>query len=438
MSLTIGEIMRIAQCKEKETISTELKSLRKIIPFDEDQKRDIAYEIIAFANRQGGKIIFGINENGQPDERHEIDIDKIKSKLHNLCFHSISPVIECSTQFIDEPEGQFFIIYVPKRKGLPCAYVPNRSGSEINGRIYYIRTSHGKKLVSDSQLEWLFLNQNDPNYNHSFRIAFEFDKQLNFIDGIVPWGNYSFLPFRELLNPNDKSAIKAESKKFILLMNELLPYLILSSLSNYFKDSWHIGISEEFDRMNSGPMITSVPIPSTPVYIHEIPILGSSFVNKLSWNFKQILKELFPRKFHIPENTEIIITHKNDGNAASITLSNQAFEMEILTGMLSGGVGLHQNNFSHEILSDRYPSYYELSSSKFLYLDTAGYLNAKFNYPEYDMNGFNEYLNYYNSLKKLLDYNWNFEVARNKHPVKEILVVNDKLDEILGLLQSGK
>lgn len=270
MALNIPDIIKIASQKEKETIDTELKSIRALDPFDGEQQKKIGYEIIAFANRQGGKIIFGINDNGQPDEKLHVNVDEIKSKLHNLCFNSISPVIECPTQFIDEPEGQFFIIYVPKRKGIPHAYTPNRSGSEINSRIYYIRTSHGKRLVSDGQLEWLFLNQNDPNYNHSFRVGFEFDKNMYLLNGIVSIGNYSILHYRDLLNEADKNDILKDSKKFNLFVGELMPYLILDILSDYFKESWYIGITQGFDRMSSGPLITNVPVPSTTVRIHSL------------------------------------------------------------------------------------------------------------------------------------------------------------------------
>lgn len=213
-----------------------------------------------------------------------------------------------------------------------------------------------------------------------------------------------------------------------------MPYFILSTLSDYFRESWYIGIMQGFDRMSSGPLITTVPVPSTTVRIHEIPVLGNSFLSQLSWNFSQILKELFPNEFHLPANTGITINYRTEGNAASIILTNPAFKIEILTGMLSGGAGCHQKSFRHEIYSERYPSdFQELSFANFLHYDSAGYLSAKFNYPEYDMEEFNKY---YNSLKELLDYNWNFEEARKKHPPKEALIMNDKLDEILELIRN--
>lgn len=431
MALTIPDIIKITCLKEKETIDTELKSFRALLPFDGEQQKKIAYEIIAFANRQGGKIIFGINDDGQVDEKINIDVDQIKSKLHNLCFHNISPVIECPTQFIDEPGGQFFIIYVPKRKGIPHAFVSNRTGSEINSRIYYIRTSHGKRLVSDGQLEWLFLNQDDPNYNYSFRVGFEFDKNMYLLNGIVPMGNYSILHFRDLLNQEDRNSILKDSKKFTLFIGELMPYLILETCLDFFKDSWHINITQGFDRMSSGPIVTNPPTPSSKVRVHEILLPANSFLLQHSWDFAQILKELYPHEFHLPLNTGIAITTN------SIVLTNPAFKIEIRTGMLSGGAGCYPKSFNHEIYSERYPAdFHEISFANFLHYDAAGYLFAEFNYPEYDMEEFHKYFKFYNSLKEIIDFNWNFDEARKKHPPKEALVMNNKLDEILELVRN--
>lgn len=417
-------------------ITTELKSFQKLVPFNNDQQRDLAYEIIAFANRQGGRIIFGVKDSGELDELVDLNIDSIKGKLHQLSYHSISPVIECTTQYIDDPDGRFLIVYIPKRKGIPHAYVPNRKASEINSRIYYIRTSHGKKLVTDDQLEWLFQNQGDPSYQHSFRIAFEFDRELSLINGIVPMGNYSIFPFRQLLAQQDRIDIENNNSKFVLWMSELMPYLILSSLKDFFRNSWHIGKSEEFGRMSSGPMISTIPILSDPVFIHEISNTGPTFLHGLSWDFKKILKELFPDPICLPQNTTIEIKYSNQGNSASIIMTHADFRIEILTGMLSGGAGLHQKGTTYEILSERHPeSHHQYAMANFLYYDAAGYINAKFNFPEFDMREFKEYLNYYQSLKSLLDYHWNYQVARSKYPGKEILVIDDKLNEVLSLLR---
>lgn len=436
VALTIDDIKKIVASDEKETIDTELKSFQKFDPFQDKQKRDIAYEIIAFANRNGGKIIFGVKDNGEYDGCKEVNIDDIKQRLHQVCLHSISPVIECSTQFIDEPEGQFLVLYVPRRKGIPHAYVPNRNGSEINSRIYYIRTSHGKKLVSDEQLHWLFSNQQDPGYDYRFRVAFEVDRRLYLVDGIVPLGNYFVGPFRELLNSTDEESI--QGKDFTKWMNGLMPFLLLGSLADYFKDSWHIGIHKSFDRMSSGPMNTKPVAGAKLRLIHEIPVTGSTFLYDLNWDFNRILKELFPRPIYIPGTAEIRIEYPNE-NASRIIIGNTEFELELSVGMLSGGAGLHRKSIRSGIISERYSvEDQQKVLFNFRHFDGEGHLRATFNYPEYDMRSFDEYLNYFQSLKTLLDHYWDFDAARSKYPSKEIFVMDSKLNEILALLKHRK
>src|SRR5690606_6448104 len=119
--------------------------------------------------------------------------------------------------------------------------------------------------------------------------------------------------------------IENNNSKFVLWMNELMPYLILSSLKDFFRNSWHIGISEEFGRMSSGPMISTIPILSDPVFIHEISNTGSTFLHGLSWDFKQILKELFPDPICLPQNTTIEIKYSHQGNSASIIMTHADF-----------------------------------------------------------------------------------------------------------------
>lgn len=309
---------------------------------------------------------------------------------------------------------------------------------EISNRIYYIRTSHGKRLVTDSQLQWLFQNSEEPNYDYQFRFGFEFNRQMEMIGDITPWGNYEFSFFRTLLNTDDSFMILKETEKFVVFMNGLLPYMILKSLNRYFKDSWYIEINKGFDRFSSAPMIIDIPVLSTSIHIHEITVRGNSFVHQLSWDFKQILKELLPHKIHLPPDTTIEIIYPEENTSSKIVLKNPAFEIELITGMLSGGAGLHQKGILHNVLFERYPMQEQQNSLfHFLHYDAAGYLNADFNYPEYDMNEFERYLGYYNSLKELLEYNWDFDAKRKEYGSKEILVIDDKLNEILEILKNA-
>lgn len=438
MKITIERLKQLVQSEERERTDIELKSFDKITQLNDKNRKDIACEIVAFANRNGGKLIFGVSDDGHFEFDKDIDVDELKGKIHSICFDNISPVIEITTEYIEETEAKFLIIYVPKRKSIPHAYIEKRSNHEISNRIYYIRTSHGQRLVTDGQLQWLFQNTGEPNYTYDFRIGFELSKQLDMIGGITPWGNYELTYFRTLLNAGDAEMILKDSNHFTAFINGLLPYMILKSLNGYFKDSWYIGINKGFDRLSSGKMITDVPVLATPIYINEITVVGQSFIHQLSWDFKQILKELLPHQIHLPPNTEIEIIYSKENTSSKVVLHNPAFKIELITGMLSGGAGLHQKGLLHDVLFGRYSLQdQQRSLSQFLHYDAAGHLIADFNYPEYDMDAFDMYLHYYNSLKELLEYNWDFDAKRKEYATKEILIIDDKLNELLEILKSN-
>lgn len=81
MKLGISDIKKIASNREKENIDIELKSFDKLIRLDDKNRKDLACEIIAFANRNGGKIIFGIKDDGAFDNGGNIDVDQLKGKI---------------------------------------------------------------------------------------------------------------------------------------------------------------------------------------------------------------------------------------------------------------------------------------------------------------------------------------------------------------------
>lgn len=435
MTHTAADILRISQSKEKENSNAELKSFGKIIPLKDADRKDLACEIVAFANRRGGKIIFGVKDNGEPDEKMEIDVDTLKQTLQQICRDNISPVIECSIQVIDETGGFFVVMYIPKKKITPHAYIQKRSGANIIDRVYYIRTSHGKEPVSDGQLEYLFRNEGDPVYNHSFRIAFELDTGLDLTDGIAPMGNYVLAKFKHLLAAEDRKLLESDNVKFTLWLNELMPYMILSTLHEFFQKSWQLNLSDGFGRTQYGFVPVDNPEESETILISEIPREGMSLLDTLSWDFPGIIKDLFVTPIQVPAGTKIKIVYTNKGNSSSIQFTNDNFSMEIIVGMLSGGAGLPQKSIRNEVWSQRYPRDHQLySMTHFRYLDAACYLNATFNFPEYDMQGFADYQNYYNSIRFILDRHWNFDLARNKYPAKEILAIDDKLNDVLQRL----
>ncbi|NAX26898.1 hypothetical protein CAG64_15745, partial [Vibrio sp. V38_P2S17PM301] len=85
---------------EVENKSLELKRIDKIKA--PNGMEEILKLIVGMANRSGGYILIGINDDGTPEGNNIFDyfsqgdksgIDKIKEKIINLCLEKISPII---------------------------------------------------------------------------------------------------------------------------------------------------------------------------------------------------------------------------------------------------------------------------------------------------------------------------------------------------------
>ncbi len=151
---TCEEVQKLLEKSEIENTKYELKSSQ--IFEKKDWKNDIAKEIVAFANRTGGKIIIGLQNDGTFVGEADYDVDKLKGDINNIIRDKISPIINYNFEFLECDEGDLSIISVEKIKDIPFAYIVKREGHEIKNRIYYIRTPHGKRLVSNQELSDLF------------------------------------------------------------------------------------------------------------------------------------------------------------------------------------------------------------------------------------------------------------------------------------------
>jgi len=151
---TCEEIQELLEKSEIENFKYELKSSR--ILKNDNWKDKLAKEFVAFANRTGGKVIIGLQDEGTFDGEADYDINALKGDIDNIIHNKISPIINYNFEFLKCEGGDLTIITIEKKKDIPYAYIVKREGAEIKSRIYYIRTPHGKRLVSDSQLENLF------------------------------------------------------------------------------------------------------------------------------------------------------------------------------------------------------------------------------------------------------------------------------------------
>jgi len=307
------EILNLIKKKDKENIKIELKNTQKLISNEKIKVKEIQKYIVGFANRLGGFLIFGINDDGTFEGENIFEkfsdgkksgIDKIKERIEQLSSDKISPQVSITINHFKLERGEILVVEIPQRTGKPHAII-KRSGTGIKSRKYYIRTSHGINTVSDEQLEWMFSNIEVPEITHECKIAIncyrDFGGVLPSRAILQPDGIRELHDFIHGLPEEEWENIKKDNDKKIKFLTEVVPYAILQSLQGqyYPKDENYIFLSN----------------PS-----------NESFIGEIEWDFDQFIKGDI-RKIYVPEGTEINIKH-ND-RKSEIKFRNDNFELYI-------------------------------------------------------------------------------------------------------------
>lgn len=237
----------IKQSREKENLKIELKNSG--ILNHTERRRILACEIIALANRHGGKLIIGVNDDGIYEGKNifknNIDVHQCKEIIDDICHSAISPIIDYNLDFIETKNADILVVKIPKREKIPHAFVKRGQSGEIKSRVYYIRTRHGKRLVGDNQLQWLFNHQGDADFTYEFRNVITYNKKtlevsLSPIEQVPCWINYNNIiktvapQCVRLYHENyyQNSINLNESRKWFFV--GIVPYVFINSLASYF------------------------------------------------------------------------------------------------------------------------------------------------------------------------------------------------------------
>lgn len=107
---------------------------------------DLAAELVAFANTDGGQVFVGVADGGEITGITEPE--DLARLVDNLAYNNCEPPISVVQEVIDSPDGlKILIINVPKGEQRP--YRTNRG-------LYYVRTSSGRRQASREELLRLF------------------------------------------------------------------------------------------------------------------------------------------------------------------------------------------------------------------------------------------------------------------------------------------
>ncbi len=134
----MNELELLERIQRGENLHTEFKR-------EDAQSDDIAASLVAFANTDGGQLIFGVTDDGQivgvPDP------DRLMQRVDQIAYQNCEPPITVLQETVRTGRGTVVVVHIPKGDQRP--YRTNRGD-------FFIRTSSGRRRASRQELLRLF------------------------------------------------------------------------------------------------------------------------------------------------------------------------------------------------------------------------------------------------------------------------------------------
>lgn len=415
---------------EKENEKIELKKSNILKSPKVTEK--IARQIVAFANKKGGKLILGIMDDGTYEGKKIFDLDFDKGKIENILHANISPKINCEIEFLECDNAHLLIINIPKKKDIPHAYVRKTRDGHISSRNYFIRTSHGVRPISDRELQFLF-KEPDINFNYKFRIIVNYLRESlkipsNLLQPEIVRTTYRYF-LHSLFNDHVEVLLKSidNISNFVSIIT---PYIFINSLAEKFYQSWKIEEKGKFFQD------FNTTVPKKKISIENLIVIPThSIISSLSLDFKNYLTHLMRSHFYIPINTEIQIVYNKNNYFSQVLLNNPDFCLEISFSQYQWGSGIETN---HPQISSFYQndSFNEIKIHEtFGHIQIVSEFKATFNFPEINFELYNYYIQYANFIRKVLEEEWNYDNFLKKLPHGLLFAFDRKINDILNLLK---
>ncbi|MCS6938018.1 MAG: putative DNA binding domain-containing protein [Roseiflexus sp.] len=122
---------------------------------------DIAAELVAFANTDGGQLIFGVTDDGRI--AGVADSDRLAQRVDQIAYNNCEPPITVVQETVRDDTGRtVLIVNVPKGDQRP--YQTKQRGD------FFIRTSSGRRRVSRQELLRLFQSAESLYYDETLLV----------------------------------------------------------------------------------------------------------------------------------------------------------------------------------------------------------------------------------------------------------------------------
>ena len=108
----------------------------------------LAAEMVAFSNSQGGSLLIGIHDNGNPAGLDRDDISRLNQLVSNAASQSVRPPINPQTANVNTDNGLVMVVEIPK--GISKPYMDN------NGLIWIKSGADKRKVTAREEIQRMY------------------------------------------------------------------------------------------------------------------------------------------------------------------------------------------------------------------------------------------------------------------------------------------
>lgn len=426
---THEELKKIIEKQETEFV--ELKPKSYLNKDDEFIK-----QAISFTNKKGGKYIIGVNDDGTIDGfpttiNWDQKINKFNSVAHDRC----SPPIDFIHEVVDcKNEGEVLILHINKRGDMPHASVKKDTNGNIKDRLYYIRKTNGNRLVTDTELNWLFKHQDDPDFFSEIPFCILYDRESGGVPDFIDYGFISYTPWDEMqkllqsLTEEQRCNLVKDAYNSIELIGLLLPYLVLNYLSLTYMYTWTMkkGVSFGSGQRHRTGEKDANNLGQSKITIKDVPMPpDGGLLTSLMPDFRTKFLEKWFFGLSLPPDTSLEISSIDSTYESMLSMTNsEFFRINIKLSPLAGSGSLPSGFPLRSIISENERGRYWTSTFNMVF-------DAHFEFPEYDFPNFDRFYEWAKQMNNFLidDFDWNMYLK--KLPEQNIFSIDMNVKEIL-------
>ena len=438
MTILISDshLWELLQSDENDTL--DFKSSDLLTSPDGQSRYTIAKHIVGFANHQGGKLVFGVDDEGNPEGVDLVEEECLRT-ISEVISVKCSPTVNFSYDYYsssqgDLSEGSVLVLEIEEKSRAPPVAIIENSDGQIRKREYRIRSGESTRLVPNGELVALFNQETDLTEEKSSYIWYSMSEDLSIAD-IEPKPTYMLnidVINSQLVRDTDTLLEElnfpgggSDHVDYFSFLERLLIYTLMSELyvmnADFFLDNmgeklgdgemgYDFEVREKFE--GDGPSEMSWEPDGVSI---------SSIVD----NRRDRVDVGDNKKgFVIPENGKIDLN--DDFSTISISVNDQ-FEIEISLEPYQTMTGLPREHpeSDHDMVHGYSTSKSDIISGRFRIS-----VNVEYNYPSQNHEQYTTSAAYYEALSERITQRYNWENYTEDLPDKMFYVLQEKIEDL--------